>query len=79
VSEHMMKVILFAVGALAGGILGIALSHFEILGASFDGRWVAVAFAIGGLILGNHIDNKREAARIARELNEDRARFDQQA
>jgi len=65
---NTFKLILFPIGAVAGGILAIALKHWEILSKDFDGRWVGVGLACSGLILGHYIDNKRESAYIAREL-----------
>lgn len=75
---NTIKLILFPVGAIAGGILSLALKQSEILPASFDGRWIAVAFAIGGLIVGHYFDNRRECARIARELEQDCLRYSSQ-
>lgn len=65
---NTFKIILFPVGAVAGGIFAIALKHWEILSKDFDGRWIGVGVAFSGLILGHYIDNKLECARIAREL-----------
>lgn len=73
----MIKVILFAFGAIAGGILSIVLKDKRILPADFDGRWIGVALAIIGLIVGHHFDNKRECAQIARELEQDSILRDQ--
>ena len=71
---YTLKLLFFPGGAILGGILAIALKQWGILPADFDGRWIAVVFALGGLALGHWIDNKRECARIARELDEDRLR-----
>ena len=70
----MMKKILFPVGAVLGGIVALALRQAGILSTGFDGRWIAVAAAIGGLLLGHYIDNNRECEQIARELDQDRIR-----
>lgn len=75
---NTVKLILFPVGALTGGILAIVLKDAGVLSADFNGRWLAVALAFGGLILGHYIDNKRECARIARGLDEDRLRFEKE-
>jgi hypothetical protein len=75
---NTVKLILFPVGALAGGILAIVLKDSGVLSAGFDGRWIAAALAFGGLILGHYIDNRRECARIVRELGEDRIRFEKE-
>ncbi len=68
----MFKVILFACGAFAGFVLGVALQHYGILPQSFDARWVVVVGALLGGFIGHQIDSKREDARIARELEQDR-------
>ena len=70
--KHTFKLLLFPGGAVLGGILAVALKEAGLLGAGFDGRWIAVIVAFGGLFLGNHIDNNRESARIAHELERDR-------
>jgi hypothetical protein len=70
--------ILFPVGALVGGIIALALKEAGVLSAEFDGRWIAVAIGIGGLLLGHYFDDKRECARIARELDEDRIKYEKQ-
>ena len=75
---NTIKLILFPAGVVLGGIIAIALKHVGILSADFDGRWIAAVLAFGGLILGHHIDNKRECARIARELEQDHNRYEQQ-
>jgi hypothetical protein len=51
------------------GILAIVLKHVGVLSADFNGQWIGVIVAFGGLTLGNYIDNTREAARIALELD----------
>lgn len=66
--RHGFKLGFFIGGAVAGGILAIVLKHFGVLGADFNGQWIGVIVAFGGLILGNYIDNNRDAARIAREI-----------
>jgi len=73
----MFKVILFACGSLVGFVLGIALTHNSILPASIDARWVVVAVAFIGGLIGHYIDNNRESALIARELEHDRIRAEQ--
>jgi hypothetical protein len=70
----MFKVILFACGGFIGFILGVALQHNGVLPASFDARWVVVAVAFVGGFIGHYIDNNRESAQIARELEQDRIR-----
>lgn len=69
--RHGFKIGLFVAGALAGGILAIVLKHVGVLGDDFNGQWIAVIVAFGGLVLGNYIDNNRDAARIARELEQE--------
>jgi hypothetical protein len=75
----MYKVILFACGGFIGFILGIALQHNELLPAGFDARWVVVALAFVGGFIGHYIDNNRESAQIARELERDRIRSENDA
>jgi len=50
----------------------------RLLGVDFNGQWIAVIVAFGGLILGNYIDNNRESARIERELEQDRIRSEKE-
>jgi hypothetical protein len=69
---NSFKLILFPVGGVSGGILALALKQGQLLPEAFDGRWIALGFALGGLVLGHYIDNKRECARIARELEQER-------
>jgi hypothetical protein len=76
---NTMKIILLPVGAICGGILAIALKHIGLLPAYFDGRWIAAGLALAGLILGHYIDNKRECARIDRELEQDRMRSESES
>jgi hypothetical protein len=70
--RHGFKIGLFIAGAVLGGILAIVLKHVGVLGDDFNGQWIGVIVAFGGLILGNYIDNNRDAARLARELEQER-------
>jgi len=66
---NTMKLIFVPVGAIVGGIIALILKQAGVLGADFDGRWFVAGLALVGLVIGHHIDNKRECAQIARELD----------
>jgi hypothetical protein len=70
---NKMKLIFVPSGFILGWIIALTLKQVGILGGDFDGRWVSIALGLGGLVLGHHIDNKRECAQSARELDEERA------
>lgn len=76
--RHGFKLILFLAGSVVGAVLAVVLKEAGLLGADFNGQWIGVIVAFGGLILGNYIDNHRESARIARELEQDRIRSENQ-
>src|SRR5258708_24438096 len=76
--KHTFKLLLFPGGADVGGVLAVALKEMRLLSVDFNGQWIAVSVAFGGLILGNYIDNNRESARIERELEQDRIRSEKE-
>lgn len=68
---NSFKLILFPVGGVSGELLALALKQGQLLPEAFDGLWIAVGFALGGLLLGHYLDKKRESAGIARELEQE--------
>ena len=74
----------FTIGlALAGGFVGfivaVLLDSYGLLPKDINSRWLNLAFALVGGFIGWQIDNKRELARIARELEQDQIRMEQES
>jgi hypothetical protein len=67
---------LFIAGGVFGGV--VAIVYEAILPEALRGRWLNAIFALVGLVVGNFIDNNRESKRIARELEQDRIRANEE-